>query len=355
MQGIAKSETFNIVGNTLTDTLNNPKITKQLKRAAKVVPVLIDVGSQLMKMGRFRIKVALFLIFLVFALIVFIIVILVFYFRPILPSACHSIDYRTYYSKKYVPGFRESLKMFQKFLPKYATSLCGSSLTIVPTSQFSIPVSTRSAEIIQRTIVATNSLVNIDDATMNECLRLYFSYYQCFDQFKKPPYSLFCPSAICKEDAFRVTTGEFEIDEGEVEKFKRDFVRPLELLRNATLAMSKIAESQNLQSQSWYSADSREASNWILSLHQVRMNLNDYFDAMNSMAMNRIVDKSGINVWIIYFLPFVKDILQNKIPNAWRSLRPTKDKFQALWDKGWTWLIKFISELPTKIFNKAMK
>lgn len=347
---IGDSGSVRIIGDTVANVIDNPVVTKFLRKMSRLVPTMVNSGAHLMKLMKIRMYLIFIFILFVFSLVVALLIVLIYCIRPKLPGPCHSIDYKTYFAKTYVPDFLKSLKTFNNGLPKYAENLCGSSLAITPTSQFSLSTTSTSSRILQETINATSTIANLDESTLTDNLRLYFSYYQCLDEYSSLPYSQFCPTALANEKKFRESSGEYVVQKNALEKFKTDFLKPIEIIRNSTLAMSTIAATQNLERQPWYS---KEASNWILSLHQMRMYLNDYFESMNSMAMNRIEDKTGINIWIIYFLPFMKDIFRHKIPKVWKTLRPEKNKYDALWNKGWTWLGNFIKNLPSKIYNNA--
>lgn len=301
-------------------------------------------------------KVHLF-VYAVFGLVVIVVVIvlilaLFFYVRPVIPGVCHSSNFDEYMTNDYYPDFIATLRVFAQDVRQYAAyTLTGETGRILsrPTSRFSRALSSFN-DIATSAATSALALVAFDDITLTKNLKTYFSHFRCFASRSVLPYSFFCSSSLSSNPDFcSIGTGR-KLDMIKVTVFETSFVVHIENLRNATKSISMSANAtQNITSNSWYVANPKKAFDWVMSAHKLRMYLNEYHAQINESAMSRSTDKWGINTWIIYYVPFVSDILRFRIPEIWRTLPSKAQSLNNVWNKAWVNLGNEIAKIPCKM------
>lgn len=301
-------------------------------------------------------KVPLLLSFLVslFFLVVIVIVgillyLLVFYARPVIPGLSHSSDFDAYMADNYYPDFVTTLKIFSRDCARYAGPTLRGDSCIMPTrtSRFSVAWSS-SLEVASSASNSASILLRNDDQTLQKALKTYFTHFRCFASRNDIPYSFFCGSALSHNPDFcDVARGGRVLNMDKVTQFETDFVSHIEIIRNACKSISTSADDlTDLTNSDWYRSDSPRAFEWVMSAHKLRMYLNEYHLQINESAMSRVTDKFAMNTWILFYIPFVNDILRYRIPEVWRKVPSRALRLMDVWKKGWTRLGNFIVNIP---------
>lgn len=296
------------------------------------------------------------IILLAILVIILLILVLIFYARPVIPTPCHSMDYSTYMTDEYIPDFIAALKTFGSNARYYADRvLHGDAKRIIPAiipaakaNRFGMELRNFMNVSID---VAANArqLLSQSDLTLSKNLLLYFDHYRCFTSRKGIPYSWFCGAALSHNEEWVDTSkGGRILDEARITQFENDFVKPIEILRQGVKAISDAIDGDldNIVTADWYRANPREAFQWVLSAHKLRMFLNEYHGALSDAGMSRIPDKFAINTWILYYIPFVVDIFKYRIPQIWASLPQKYTMLHGMYVRGWAALGDVIVNLP---------
>jgi hypothetical protein len=138
------------------------------------------------------------------------------------------------------------------------------------------------------------------------------------------------------------------LDNNKVLLFEENVVKVIEALKSSVLAISNAAESnfRNIREASWYSADPSKAANWIMAVHKLRLYLNEYHTVLVESSMSRVPDKLAINTWVLFWIPFVSDIIQYRIPEIWRRVPGKYVSMFNIWTRAWEALGNALIKIP---------
>ena len=282
----------------------------------------------------------------VICLIVMIIVALFFFARPVIPSPCHSSEFDTYMTDEYYPDFVLNLKLFAKNCSRFTPLILrGENPAVQPTSKFSPQLN--SGNVSNLANAAAVNLLSFPggDAELQKNLRTYYAHFRCFASRDMLPYSFFCGTSLATNPDFVDTTrGGGNVDPAKVASFESTVVTYVETIRNATKAISDVADAyRDIESAAWYDAD---AFAWLTAVHKLRMYLNEYHENINASALSRMPDKYATNTWILYYIPVIHDVLRYRIPEVWAAVPGTFITFLNLWKMAWTKLGNILVNIP---------
>jgi hypothetical protein len=280
-------------------------------------------------------------------------ILLLFHARPVLPVIWHSMDFDKVMQQEYSPSFVQELRVFAQDAGRYARPALRGVTQGPSTSKFSDAYAKERRrgrpDVAADAYDAAMALVRFSDDDLVKNIRWYFEHFRCYAHGETFPYSTLCRSSL-KANDFWVNKADNTLNERETLAFAKNIVTPMEILRNATKAISTSLDgTADYTNEAWYRADPRRAFRWVMSAHKLRMYLNEYHRGINLSAMSRIKDTFAWNIWIIYYVPYVADIFKHRIPAAFKTLPQRFTFFFNLWMRWWAKLGNIIVNIPCYI------
>ena len=300
---------------------------------------------------------AIVILIVIITIIVFI-VMLVMYYRPIIPLISHSYDYDKFMDDEYYPDLISSLKVIKEHTFRF-----GRKIMTGESSKIVTPGAYPGSETINKVQAAAVKLLEVGDLQLQRNLHLYFTHQMCVTKRGETPYNFFCKSSFCTDPEFRKSASSPELiskiavqwDEEKVAAFEENVVKPVHILREGckNISIKAFESADDMMNKEWYQVDSLTAFTWVAAIHKLRIFLDNYHDQISLSAMSRVNDTFSINIWIIFYTPFIKDIFQHHIPAIWRNLNKIRIQLYTIWDAGFKWLGRWIINMPCRIIAKA--
>jgi hypothetical protein len=140
----------------------------------------------------------------------------------------------------------------------------------------------------------------------------------------------------------------------QVKKFEEEVTGPLISLRAACVGLSTGLHGRvgDVTKADWYRKNPKRGFEYVAAIHKLRLYLNDYSDEFSKSALSRVNDQFSINMWILFFTPFVKDILA-AIKDIWENFGRIFLGAYKMYDDGWKALGRFIINMPCRILAKS--
>lgn len=279
-------------------------------------------------------------------------IMLVFKVRPVIPQLSNSTDFDGFMNEDMLPDMVDCIRVFARDAGRFAPQVLKSTLNLAavaprPTSRFA-PSFGSFAQVASVAQSAAGTLNALDDATLKRNARMYFDHYRCFCFRNDLPYVFFCGSALTHAPEFTVPGRGRLLNKDAVAQFEGAFVTPMEQLRCACQAISASAAAQvgSLTREAWYTGDPKAAFAWLTAAHKLRMYLNEYHEQVHESAMSRITDRWAINTWILYYVPYVADVIRHRIPELWAALPGRFVGYYNSWQGAWGRLGDVIINIP---------
>lgn len=245
----------------------------------------------------------------VLILLLLLLLYLVYRLNPRLPWINHSINLESYMDDVY------------DNLNRTLTVIRG-GLRDMPKSEAFQNMPTRVDQLRDQAYRLLSDLYNKHgDENVTTGIKLYFAFGDAIEKLSDDPGSRSMIRGNAEHLFVNDTTGE--ISAKKVNKFKQDFITPLNNIRTTLVELS-VAMHQWGDDMRWN--DDREKG-WTIDdaylvtcIHETRLMLeDDHVEKIRRMMATR-QNVSPVAIWTLYYWPEAKTLLTKRIPNLWRKV-----------------------------------
>lgn len=292
-------------------------------------------------------------------LLIYLLIVLVFYARPVAPLPCRSYDFDATMRNEVYPEIIDAIRTFRDGVQRFAPFVFTQELSLVAPA----PNKEQQGRITEAYRAAEAILRDKDDEQLRRMLYLYFTHQLCIRKFDDYPYSSFCKTSMTVHEEFRKDETERDLDMGKMKKFKTDFVDHMQTIQNfvgtpcgkekkkgercSNMSERAAQFPQMATNAKWYANERKQAFAWVMSVHKLRLYLHFYHEELCRSAMSRVPDRFSMNLWILFFTPYVRDLFR-KMGEAFLSWPEKRVAMLRLWCRGWTALGEWIINMPCR-------